>query len=83
MCMNIYFMYMSVYFAYERLIYFMCMRILPEYVCVAWEPSAPESQKTVLDPLKLKLWVIVKHCVGAGTQLWKSSQCLNCGDISR
>lgn len=36
------------------------------------------GQEMMLNPLVLKLQIVVNHCVGAGNQtfaLWKSSQC--------
>lgn len=60
----------------------MFMSVLPTclqmctYMCATCMPCAHGSQKRVLDPLGLKVLMVMSH-VGAGNQsqgLWKSSQ---------
>lgn len=57
------------------------MSILPTcmYVCTACVPM-PSDQKIVLDPLELKLQVVVNHHVDTGSRTWilyKNNKCFN------
>lgn len=54
--------------------------VSPTYVCVctpcACTLGAHRSQKRLLDPLELRLWMIVNHHVGAKNQfLCKNNRC--------
>lgn len=47
------------------------------YDCIVYVSNTPRSQEKVLDPLKLKVEMVVNHCVGTGNRiyvLWKSGQ---------
>lgn len=41
---------------------------LPVCLCTTHVPGAQESQKRILDPLVLELWMVVSPHVGAGYQ---------------
>lgn len=57
---------------------FMCMEVSPASVCAPHACSELRGQKRALEPLDLKLQMVMSHRVDARTQtwvFWESSQC--------
>jgi hypothetical protein len=55
-----------------------CFCLCGVCMCTMYVFGAHGSQKRALEPLKLELWMVVDHCVGAGNQTWvlcKSNWC--------